>query len=37
MDELEPSTIQKPDLAEPSGDVDDLIFHSESDWFVSDR
>ena len=26
-----------PDLKEPSGDVDDLIFCMESDWTTSDR
>ena len=27
----------KPDPAEPFGDVDDLIFRSDTDWFASDR
>ena len=36
MDEQEPS-LTNPDLAESSGDVDDLIFLHNADWYVSDR
>lgn len=36
MDEYDDSLIN-PDLAEPSGDVDDLIFFHDPDWYASDR
>lgn len=36
MDEYEPS-LSAPNPAEPSGDVDDLIFFHDPDWYVSDR
>lgn len=36
MDECE-TTITKPDLTPPAGDVDDLIFCNEPDWYVSTR
>lgn len=29
--------IKEPDLTAPGGDVDDLIFCGNSDWFVSER
>lgn len=36
MDERElPSP--NPDLMPPAGDVDDLIFHSDPDWHISER
>ena len=28
---------RKPDPAETFGDVDDLIFRSDPDWYTSDR
>ncbi len=36
MDEL---TIPDPcpEISRPAGDVDDLIFSENSDWFVSER
>ena len=36
MDECE-TTITNPELTEPSGDVDDLIFFHDPDWYASDR
>ena len=36
MDECE-TTITNADLTEPSGDVDDLIFFHDPDWYVSER
>ena len=29
--------IPEPDLAIPSGDVDDLIFLNDPDWYASER
>ena len=40
MDEYEiivPNTRYDPAEAEPFGDVDDLIFRSDPDWYASDR
>lgn len=36
MDEYDPS-VNNPDPLEPIGDVDDLIFYHDPDWYVSDR
>lgn len=36
MDERE-ITITNTDLEESSGDVDDLIFFHDPDWYASDR
>ena len=40
MDECEitvPNAKRDPAEAEPFGDVDDLIFRSDPDWYASDR
>jgi len=36
MDECE-TTNTTPDLTQPSGDVDDLIFYDDPEWYASDR
>lgn len=36
MDEHGP-VLTKPDLTDPPGDVDDLIFLHDPDWSASDR
>lgn len=36
MDEYE-VPMNEPDLTEPCGDVDDLIFYNDFEWYVSER
>lgn len=36
MDEYE-TPVTDPDLTEPRGDVDDLIFYNDPEWYVSER
>lgn len=30
-------SVNNPDPIEPIGDVDDLIFYPDPDWYISDR
>ena len=36
MDECE-TTITNTDLTDPPGDVDDLIFYHDPEWYASER
>lgn len=36
MDEYD-SSVNNPAPLEPIGDVDDLIFYHDPDWYISDR